>query len=79
MSNVEIVQNSSIKDLGIIISNNLSWSPHHRLIIAKAYESLGLIRRTFTTEAKRQLYLSLVRSQVMCTARKFGDHTLFRI
>ena len=68
MSNVEIVQNSSIKDLGIIISNDLSWSPHHRLIIAKAYESLGLIRRTFTTnliEAKRQLYLSLVQSQVM--------------
>ena len=64
MSNVEIVQNSSIKDLGIIIYNDLSWSPHHRLIIAK---SLGLIRWTFTTnltEAKRRLY-SLVRSQVM--------------
>ena len=68
MSNVEIVQNSSIKDLGIIISNDLSWSPHHRLIIAKAYKSLGLICWTFTTnliEAKRQLYLSLVRSQIM--------------
>ena len=68
MSNVEIVQNSSIKELGIIISNDLSWSPHHRLIIAKAYKSLGLIHQTFTTnliEAKRRLYLFLVRSQVM--------------
>ena len=47
MSNVENVQNSSIKDLGIIISNDLSWSPLHRLIIGKAYKSLGLICRTF--------------------------------
>ena len=33
----EQCRNCSIKDLEIIISNDLSWSPHHRLITAKAY------------------------------------------
>ena len=58
----------STRDLGIMVTNNLNWTPHHNHIIAKCYKMLGLLRRTFTTnnvDAKRKLYLSLVRSQMM--------------
>ena len=30
------------KDLGIIISSNLSWESHYTFILAKAYKTLGL-------------------------------------
>ena len=49
------------------MSSDLTWNGHCRLITAKAYKSLGIIRRTFTTNSistKRQLYPSFVRSQL---------------
>ena len=53
------------KDLGVIFPYNLN---HYKTITTKAYQILGLIRRTFRVnciEAKKQLYISLVRSQIM--------------
>ena len=55
------------KDLGIIISSNLTFSLHYETISAKAYKMLGLLRRAFETHStivKKKLYLSLVRSQL---------------
>ena len=55
------------RDLGVIMSNDLSWSRHCHYIVSKAYKSLGTIRRTFKTNsisAKRKLYLSLVCSRL---------------
>ena len=56
-------------DLGIILSSNLSWEPHLQHILSKAYKMLGLLRRTFSTtipvNSKKQLYISLIRSQFM--------------
>ena len=60
---------TSDRDLGIIMSHDLSWKNHHDFILSKAYRFLGLLRRTFSTvdcnQAKKILYLSLVRSQLM--------------
>ena len=56
------------KDLGINFTNDLLWSKHYEIITAKAYQTLGLIRRTFkhiSIDARKQLYISLVRSQLL--------------
>ena len=50
-----------------ILSNNVDWSGHYS-ITAKAYKILGLLRRCFKTnsiDAKRKLYISLVRSHLL--------------
>ena len=48
---------------------DLSWTNHHEYVLSKAYKILGLLRCTFSnvgcTLAKKTLYLSLVRSQLM--------------
>ena len=57
-----------IKDLGIILSSNLNWDYHYKKITGRAYKFLGLLRRTFTTDsilAKKRLYISIVRSQLL--------------
>ena len=64
-SEIKFVQHH--KDLGIIVTNNLSWSSHHHHICSKAYFALNLIRRTISTtsiDVKRRLYISLVRSNL---------------
>ena len=56
------------RDLGIIISDDLSWSSHYDHMSAKAYKALGFIRRTITASAsvsiKKALFISLVRSHL---------------
>ena len=57
------------KDLGLIVSGDLSWRPHYQFITSRAYKMLGLLRRVFSNSmavsAKRSLYVSLVRSQLL--------------
>jgi len=59
-----IVTKNVHKDLGI--RDDLSWNQHYD---PKAYRMLGLLRCSFSefqsVSAKRALYLSLVRSQVI--------------
>ena len=57
-------QLDSHQDLGIIMSNNLSWRNHNTHILAKEYKSLGLICHVFKLshpfEIKNKFYLSLL-------------------
>ena len=70
INNTQIEFVFSHRDLGVAVTNNLSWSIHYNHICSKPYAALNLIRRTITTSStssinvKKQLYLSLVRSQL---------------
>ena len=58
----------SHRDLGVLVSEDLSWSKHINSICSKAYKSLYFIRRLIlqhsSTALRRQLYLTLVRSHL---------------
>ena len=68
MNGIEIKLTNHFKDLGIIFSSDLSWTHQYQQIITKAYQKLGLIRRTFSAltpaHTKKLLYLALIRSQL---------------
>ena len=68
MDDQDIVALDCLRDLGVLVSDDLSWSAHYDLLCSRAYKILGLLRRVFnnvfTIAAKKRLYISLVRSQL---------------
>lgn len=68
LSQEPIMFTSSQNDLGILVSNDLKWSPHIANIVAKANRMIGFLRRNCThftdVHARRLLYLSLVRAHL---------------
>ena len=67
---------TSHKDLGIIVSSNLTWKAYYNQIIAKAYSILGLLNHT---RSKKQLYISLVRSQLLYCSTLWKPHFIKHI
>ena len=59
----------SNKYLGLVFQSDFKWVSHYNKISAKAYQKLGLLKRTFSSsnsvETKKQLYISLVKSQLL--------------
>ena len=45
---IYFIDNTSAKDLGLIITQSLTWESHYKLTSGKAYKILGLICRSFT-------------------------------
>ena len=68
LDNVELERVSTEKDVGVNITNSLTWNTHIHAIIAKANKLLGLLKRTCPllndVSARRSLYLALVKSQL---------------
>ena len=66
LNNIILERVNEFNDLGLIVTNNLSWSNHIKNKVSKAERLLGLIKRTFgykiPAETKKLLYNSLVRS-----------------
>jgi len=77
LNNIPIESRNSVKDLGVMITTDFSWTERHKIIISKAYKSLGLIRRTFKTNnisVKKHLYVSMI----CCTVHNYGDQDIFK-
>ena len=68
------------RDLGVIMSRDLSWSNHYDYISAKAYKTLGLIRHSFhhisSISTKRTLYISLIRPQILYGSQIWRPHLI---
>ena len=67
MNGITLASCDNETDLGVKLSKNLKWNGHHKMIISKASQKLGLLKRTihFTKNRnhRRTLYLSIIRSQ----------------
>ena len=68
----------SQKDLGVTITNKLTWNVHIESIVAKANRMLGFLRRNCAnigTDSKRILYLSFVRSHLGYASEVWAPQT----
>ena len=67
------------KYLGILLSRDLSWSPHIDAICSKSRKILGLLFRRFyrfsSIDTIRQLYISLVRPHLEYACHVWAPHT----
>ena len=67
---------TNIRDLGIILDSDLTWSTHVTSIVKKANQMSYLVKRSVGHSApipvKKQLYLSLVRSNVEYCSQVWG-------
>lgn len=72
-------QVDSYKYLGVLLSRDLSWSPHIDSVCSKARKILGLLyRRLFTScspTSTLQLYRSLVRPHLEYACQVWSPHT----
>jgi hypothetical protein len=63
------------KDLGIIISDDFSWSAHYSSIVSKA-----LVKRVIGTSSsitvRKQVYVILVRSQLLYCSHIWRSHLI---
>ena len=48
INNCSVALRESHKDLGIVMSHDLSWNKHYDYLLSKAYRTLGLLRRTIS-------------------------------
>ena len=71
------------KDLGVTVTNTLSWGFHISSVVAKANRKLGFLRRHFGSaclgaDRKRLLYLAFVRSQLGYASEVWAPQSCIR-
>ena len=80
INGTSITSRDLCKDLGIIFSSDLSWTEHYNTTTAKAYQTLGLIRQSFSLSVpirvKKCLFISLVRSKLTYCSQVWRPHLI---
>ena len=83
IDNKPIATVDNTKNLGIMITQNLTWESHYKLISGKAYKIVGLIRRSFSgngpIETRKKLYISLVHSQILYCSQVWRPYLIKNI
>ena len=79
--NENIVEQAPIiKDLGVLITNNLSWSKHIESIVSSANKTLGLVKRICkvvkNTNTRKILYCALVRPKLEYACSVWSPYTI---
>ena len=71
-----------VKDLGVIVSSDLTWSKHIEVVVAKANKTLGLIKRllkdTSDLKVRKILYCALVRPILEYACNLWSPYTVKR-
>ena len=69
-----------IKDLGVLITNNLCWSKHIESIVSSANKTLGLVKRICkevkNTNTRKILYCALVRPKLEYASSVWSPYTI---
>ena len=69
-----------MKDLGVIVSKDLSWSRHIESIVSQANKILGLIKPICkdvkNVQTRRSLYCALVRSKLEYASNVWSPYTI---
>ena len=80
LHNQQLEMVSTYKYLGLLLSNDLSWSQHIKYLCSKARKILGLIYRRFyqfsSSESLLQMYLSLVRPNVEYASQVWSPYKI---
>ena len=78
IKNVKLERVNYIRDIGVILTSDLSYTKHISTITPKAFRLLGFIRRNFHSEFSpsifKKLYLMLVRPQVDYASVVWNPH-----
>ena len=74
---------TQVKDLGVTISPDLTWDTHTITILAKANRMLAFLGRngvmSFTTDHRKLLYLTFVRSYIGYASEVWAPSTICSI
>ena len=80
LSGLHLNEVECFKYLGVLLSSDLSWTPHITSVCSKAKKILGLLYRRFYNHAEgdtlKQLYLSLIRPHLEYACPVWDPHTM---
>ena len=81
LGSTDLLKVKEEKDLGVTVTDTLSWNPHIQNIVSKANKLLGLLKRTCPllpdANVRRTLYLSIVKSQLSYATVVWSPHHIY--